>query len=64
MLLGASTCVQVCQGGDTAIYPVLRSSFSVKVLTCLIFALTLDQEYNFALTRQLLLIALTQALNA
>ena len=38
------------QRGDTPIYPVLRSSSSVKVLTCLTFALTLDQEYNFALT--------------
>ena len=38
------------QGGDTPIYPVLRSSSSVKVLTYLIFALTLDQEYNFTLT--------------
>ena len=36
------------------------------MLMCLIFALALDQEYNFAftLTRQLLLITLTQALNA
>ena len=53
------------QGGGALIYPVLQSSFSVKVLTCVIFALTLDQEYNFVcwpLTKQLLLIALTQAL--
>ena len=38
------------QGGGTPIYPILRSSSSVKVLTYLIFVLTLDQENNFALT--------------
>ena len=55
------------QGGKTPIYSLLRSLSLVKMLTCLIFALTLEQGYNFALTfdyRQLLLIALTQALNA
>ena len=41
---------KLTQGGDIPIYAVLRSSSLVKVLTCLIFALTLDQEYNFALT--------------
>ena len=38
------------QGGGTMIYSVFHSSSLIKVLTCLILALTLDQEYNFTLT--------------